>query len=96
MKSPDQCNSLDEVRAEIDRLDRQVIELLGERFAYVKAAAQFKSSLVNVQASERFSDMLQDRRLWAEAVGLSADVIEKMYRDLVTHFIREEYFQPTG
>lgn len=90
MKSPDQCSDIQDIRVEIDRLDRQIIGLLGERFAYVKAAAQFKSSLANVQAADRFRAMLQVRRQWAEAVGLSADAIEKMYRDLVTHFIQEE------
>jgi isochorismate pyruvate lyase len=34
--------------------------------------------------------MLQQRRVWAEEVGLSADAIEKMYRDLVSYFIDEE------
>lgn len=34
--------------------------------------------------------MLQQRRIWAEAEGLSADAIEKMYQDLVNHFIAEE------
>lgn len=34
--------------------------------------------------------MLQTRRQWAEENGLSADVIEKMYSDLVNYFIEEE------
>jgi isochorismate pyruvate lyase len=34
--------------------------------------------------------MLQQRRVWAEQQGLNADAIEKLYHDLVTHFIEEE------
>ena len=34
--------------------------------------------------------MLQQRRVWAEEEGLNPDVIEKIYRDLVTYFIDEE------
>jgi isochorismate pyruvate lyase len=34
--------------------------------------------------------MLQQRRVWADEEGLSADAIEKMYQDLVNHFIDEE------
>jgi isochorismate pyruvate lyase len=34
--------------------------------------------------------MLATRREWAEAEGLSPDAIEKMYSDLVNHFIAEE------
>lgn len=44
----------------------------------------------SVRAPERFAAMLAQRRRWAEAVGLNADVIEKLYSDLVTHFIQEE------
>lgn len=87
---PDQCQNMAEIRAEIDRLDRQVISLLGQRFAYVKAAAKFKTSAATVKAPERFEAMLQQRRLWAEEKGLNADAIAALYRDLVNHFIAEE------
>ena len=90
MKTPDQCESLVDIRAEIDRLDRQVVALLGQRFAYVKAASKFKTSETTVRASERLQAMLKRRRIWAEEEGLDADVIEKMYQDLVNHFIAEE------
>jgi isochorismate pyruvate lyase len=90
MKAPNQCEDMTDIRAEIDRLDRQVIELLGQRFAYVKAASKFKTSAAKVKAPERFQAMLEQRRVWAEEEGLSADAIEKMYRDLVNHFIEEE------
>ena len=79
-----------DIRVEIDRLDRQVIALLGERFSYVKAASKFKTSETDVKAPERVQAMLQQRRAWAEEAGLSADVIEKLYRDLVNYFIEEE------
>ena len=90
MKAPDECTTLEEVRAEIDRLDRQVIALLGQRFAYVRAAAKFKTSETGVRAPERFEAMLRERRRWAEEAGLSPDAIEQMYRDLVTYFMEEE------
>lgn len=90
MKPPDECENMADIRAEIDRLDQQVIALLGQRFAYVKAAAKFKTSEAAVQAPERFQAMLAQRRIWAEAAGLSADAIGKMYQDLVTYFIDEE------
>lgn len=81
---------MQDIRTEIDQIDRQVIALLGQRFDYVKAAAKFKTDAASVRASARFESMLQQRRTWAEAAGLSADVIEKLYRDLVTYFINEE------
>ena len=79
-----------EVREAIDALDREVVELLGRRFEYVKAATRFKTSEADVRAPERLAAMLQQRREWAEAAGLSPDAIEIMYRNLVEHFIAEE------
>ncbi|MBW4472246.1 MAG: isochorismate lyase [Stenomitos rutilans HA7619-LM2] len=90
MKVPDECANMAEIRAEIDRLDRQLIALLGQRFAYVKAASKFKTSETTVRAPDRLQAMLKQRRLWAEAEGLNADAIEKMYQDLVNHFTDEE------
>jgi isochorismate pyruvate lyase len=90
MKSPEECEDMADIRAAIDRLDQEVVTLLGQRFAYVKAASKFKTSATTVRAPERLQAMLQQRRVWAEEVGLSADAIEKMYRDLVSYFIDEE------
>jgi isochorismate pyruvate lyase len=90
MKAPEQCGSMADIRVEIDRLDRQIVALLGQRFSYVKAASKFKTSETTVRAPERLQSMLQQRRTWAEEEGLNADVIEKMYQDLVNHFIDEE------
>ncbi len=90
MKAPDACTSMDDIRAEIDHLDRQVIALLGQRFAYVKAASRFKTSETGVRAPDRFEAMLRQRRAWAEQEGLTLDAIEQMYRNLVTYFIDEE------
>lgn len=90
MKTPEECENMADIRKEIDDLDAQVVALLGKRFAYVKAASRFKTSEAAVKAPERLQAMLVQRRAWAEAAGLSPDVIEKMYRDLVSYFIAEE------
>lgn len=81
---------MDDIRAEIDVLDRAVVSLIGKRHQYVLAAAKFKTSAASVRAPERFKAMLQQRRQWAEQEGLSPDAIERMFSDLVNHFIEEE------
>ena len=81
---------MEDVRAEIDSRDRQIIARLGERVGYVHAAAAFKTSEDGVRAPERFKSMLQTRRDWAEQEGLDADMVEKLYRDLVEYFIQRE------
>ncbi|UZE15460.1 isochorismate lyase [Pseudomonas sp. B21-054] len=88
--SPSECTNMEDIRGEIDALDQAVIKLLGRRFQYVLAASRFKTSATSVRAPERFKAMLATRREWAEAEGLSPDAIEKMYSDLVNHFIAEE------
>lgn len=89
-RPPQQCASLAEVRQQIDAIDQQVIQLLGERFGYVLAAAPFKHSSAAVRAPQRFAAMLQQRRQWAAQAGLAPDVIEQLYRQLVEYFIAEE------
>lgn len=84
------CRDMTDIRAAIDHLDAQVIELLGQRFDYVQAAAKFKTDAPSVQAPERLQKMLEQRRQWAETAGLEPDVIEQLYRDLVQYFIDAE------
>ena len=90
MPSPADCSSLAEVRAEIDRIDRAIIALIGERAGYVHAAARFKSSEADVAAPDRQASMIVARRAWAEAEDLDPDVVEKLFRDLVAYFIVRE------
>ena len=90
MKQPEECSNIQEIRTEIDHIDRQIIAAIGQRFKYVKAASKFKTSENSVKAPERLKLMLQKRRGWAEEECLNPDVIENLYRDLVDYFIAEE------
>lgn len=88
--APSECRNLSEVRAEIDEIDRRIIALIGERYEYVKLAARFKVTEADVRAPERLKAMLVERRRWAAEAGLDADMIEKLYQDLVAHFVHAE------
>ena len=90
MPSPAECKTIEEVRAEIDRLDQQIIQALGERFHYVKAIVQFKHSEADIDAPARRELVMRQRRQWAEEVGFPADAVEEMYHNLITHFVKEE------
>lgn len=83
MHGSEDCKSLQDVRAEIDRLDEEMIVRIGERARYVKAAARFKTSEADVTAPERQKLMLAQRREWAEREGLDPAVIEDVFRGLV-------------
>lgn len=89
-RTPEQCDSLAEVREEIDRLDRQLIARLAERRQYVLAAARFKADETQIAAPARVQAMLQARRRWAQDQDLSPDLVEALFRELVAHFTHEE------
>jgi isochorismate pyruvate lyase len=84
------CNTLDDIRFNIDLIDEEIVKLIGERFNYVKAASKFKTSEATVKAPERFKSMLLQRREWASQAGLNTDVIENLFKELVGYFINEE------
>ncbi|MBD1208161.1 MAG: isochorismate lyase [Ignavibacteria bacterium] len=90
MKTPEQCENIAEIRTEIDRIDRNIVAALGERLKYVRAASQFKTSEASVRAVERVRSLLEQRRAWAEEEGIDPEVVEKMYRDLLSFFIESE------
>ncbi|MBL7992191.1 MAG: isochorismate lyase [Candidatus Kapabacteria bacterium] len=90
MKTPEQCENIAEIRTEIDRIDRNIVAALGERLKYVRAASQFKTSEASVRAVERVRSLLEQRRAWAEDEGIDPEVVEKMYRDLLSFFIESE------
>ena len=90
MKLPEQCENIQDIRVEIDNIDKKIINLLGTRYNYVKAASKFKKNEENVRADDRVKKMIEKRREWAESEGLSPDIVENIYRTLVNYFISEE------
>ena len=91
MKQANQCSTIDEVREAIDIIDNHIIELLGQRFEYVKEIIRFKKpDQDSIIAQQRFNEVIASRRKLAEKNGLNPDVIESMYRELLSHFIDEE------
>ena len=72
-----------EVRAAIDRLDRQIVALLGERFRYIEAAARIKQDLEAVRDELRIADVIEKVRRSAVAAGVPPELAEDLYRQLV-------------
>ena len=90
MKKPEDCQNIEDVRKAIDSLDREIVGLIGRRGRYVEAAARFKTGEESVRAPERQRKMLEERRQWAIEESLDPDVIEKLYKDLVSYFVNRE------
>lgn len=84
------CASLDEVRANIDRLDREIVRLLAERGNYVLQAARFKKTEADVYAPARVEQVVANVRRYAVEYGAPAGVVERGYRALIEGFTAEE------
>ncbi len=84
------CTSLDEVRANIDRLDREIVRLLAERGRYVVQAARFKKTRADVHAPGRVEQVVANVRGYAAEYGAPADVVERGYRALIEGFTEKE------
>ena len=60
------CATLADVRANIDRLDDQIVKLIAERAMYVKDAARFKRDAYQVSAPARQAEVFEKARRLAE------------------------------
>lgn len=91
MKEPNQCENIDEIRAAIDSIDKQVLELIAKRFQYVKEIVKFKAEdEESIIAKRRYDEVLNRRRELAIQNELNPDVIEEIYKILIHYFIEEE------
>ena len=90
MKTPQACTGLADIRHAIDSLDQQIIDALGLRMQYVKAASAFKPDQGRIAAPERVAAMLPQRRQWAQDVGLDGEFIESLFNQIIHWYIAEQ------
>lgn len=85
-----ECKSLEEVRANIDKIDVGIIKLIAERTDYVRQAAKFKTNTNGVKAPDRVEAVIRKVRGEAEKYGADADMVEALYREMISGFIITE------
>ena len=73
------CNSLEEVRSNIDRIDTEIIKLIAERGTFVVQASTFKKSEDGVKAPNRVEAVITKVRAKAEEYGANPDMVQKHY-----------------
>lgn len=78
---------LAQVRAEIDRIDARLVELLARRQKQVRLAAAHKDDEAAVRAPDRQAAVVAAARERAGAAGLDADVAEQVWRAMVAGFV---------
>lgn len=84
------CDSLDEVRSNIDRIDNEIIKLIAERGRFVVQASAFKNSEEGVKAPGRVETVISKVRAKAEEFGANPNMIEALYREMIGRFIKME------
>lgn len=84
------CNSLEEVREQIDRIDNEIIKLIAERGSYVLQASSFKKSEEGVKDTKRVEAVIAKVRAKAETYGANADMVEALFREMISRFVSME------
>lgn len=85
-----QCNTMAEVRAGVDQVDRELVALLRRRFDYMDAAARIKPARGAVRDEPRKAQVIANARAAAVAAGMPGDAIAALWDALVEASIAYE------
>ena len=89
---PQACDNIQEIRDAIDVIDREILQLFAQRHEYVKEIVKFKSGdEEGIIARERKELVLKQRREWAEARGLDAEMMVEVFRLLIDKNIQLQF-----
>jgi isochorismate pyruvate lyase len=89
-KLPDQCETMIDVRAGVDQVDRELVALLVRRFGYMDAAARIKTDRRTVRDEARKAEVLDNVAREAEAAGLAPARLRAVWNELVEQSIAYE------
>jgi isochorismate pyruvate lyase len=84
------CKTIEEVHENINRIDREIVELISQRSRYVGQAAKFKKTTQDVKAPTRVEEIILKVRGLAVENHLDPDIVEKIYRTMIECFIDNE------
>lgn len=90
-RDPQVCETMAEVRAGVDEVDRQLIALLRRRFDYMDAAARIKPDRGAVRDERRKAEVVANASRNAAAAGLPAAAIAELWDRLVEASIAYEF-----
>lgn len=89
--------SMDDLRNDIDRIDRAIVELLAQRMQVCRDIADIKAGTgAAVIQPARVRSVLTSRRTWAIENGVDADFAEQLFRTLLAETHRIEVAEHNG
>lgn len=90
MSNIKKCNSLQEVRDEIDVIDAQLVELIANRSRLIRQAAAFKNSVDEVKAQDRIDDIMQKVRTKAIEYNINPNMISELFTIMIDEMVETE------
>jgi isochorismate pyruvate lyase len=90
MSSTKKCNSLEEVRSEIDIIDDTLVELISQRNQLIHQAASFKASVKEVKANDRIDFIMQKVRKKAIEHNVSPNLISQLFKIMINEMVETE------
>ena len=85
-----ECNSLEEVRAEVDLIDEELVKLISKRSHYIRQAASFKESVEEVKTDDRIDFILSRVRHRAIDLGVSPNMISELFEIMIDEMVETE------
>ena len=83
MKTASACRNLEDVRAAVNAIDRDIVKLLGKRAKYAMAALRFKTDVSQVADPAHRKRLFAQRREWAAAQGVNAKMVQAIFQAIV-------------
>ncbi|WP_353662114.1 chorismate mutase [Hydrogenimonas sp. SS33] len=84
------CETLEELREEIDKVDEKIVELIALRNDYIKQAANFKHTVEEIKADDRIDDVLNHVRHKALTLGVSPNMVADIYKQMIDAMVEIE------
>jgi chorismate mutase len=90
-ESSEDTNPMEEIRQQIDEVDRGLLEILSRRMHLVEKIGSFKKQ-TNVAAFqlERWQEIIASRPIWAKAFQLNPEVVVELFRVIHEESIRKQ------
>lgn len=85
------CRSMEDLRVQIDRIDRELVGLLADRQTYIERAAVLKTARDTVHDAARIEDVVAKVIVEAKRQGLSPAIAEPVWRELIARSIALEF-----
>lgn len=87
---PRSCETMEDVRAGVDAIDRTLIDLLATRFGYMRAAARIKMDRDAVRDEKRKQAVIEAAKSAALANGVPVGLVSDIWEILVEASIAYE------